>query len=43
MKESDDSTKITYNLNVDGSSVKFAKDTANTTSTRSVTSATNAT
>ena len=41
MKEGNDD--ITYSLNIDGSSVKFVKDTANTTSTRSVSSATNAT
>ena len=41
MKEGDND--ITYSLNIDGSSVKFAKVTANTTSTRSVSSTTNAT
>ena len=41
MKEGDND--VTYSLNVDGSTVKFAKDTANTTSTRSVSSAPNAT
>lgn len=33
MKESEDAAKITYSLNVDGSSVKFAKDTSATDAT----------